>query len=325
MEEKNNRDMNLFDLIALCCRAIGRFFCYIGRAFGKMIRLSYRRWYIVLPVMLVALCLALYWARPSNRMYKAGTMVHLNGITVTDVKQQYDELIKATPVAISKRQSFAQLLQIDDSLALSLSHFKCFNVIDCRKDSVPDIVDFRNKYNIADTVDVVMNDYLYLQFRTKEPDSIASIGAAVIAFLNSNAVLQQSFADYRTVMQQRAQFCQQQIGMLDSLSRNFYFQQTPDKQYIYQGGSSILIGRRELRMLHPQVIYLLDNAMKAEQQLGVAQAPVVPMAEFSLDPRAVNGPIKCALIGILIGYLLGCILALLIDQRKTINAWLKKE
>ncbi len=325
MEEKNNRDMNLFDLIALCCRAIGRFFCYIGRALGEMIRLSYRRWYIVLPVMLVVLCLALYWARPANRMYRAGTMVHLNGVKVSDVKQQYDELIKATPAAISQRQSFAQLLQIDDSLALGLSHFKYFNVIDCRKDSVPDIVDFRNKHDIADTVDIVMNDYLYLQFRTKDPDSIAVIGSAVIAFLNSNAHMQQSFADYRAVLQQHALFCQQQIGMLDSVSRNFYFQQTPDKQYIYQGGSSILIGRRELRMLHPQVLSLLEDNMKTAQLLGAAKAPVVPVSEFSIEPRAVNGSIKCSLIGIIIGYLLGCILALLIDQRKAINAWLKKE
>lgn len=325
MEEKKNNDMNLFDLIVLCCKAIGRLFRYCGHFLKEMLRLSYRRWYIVLPVVLLGIAVALYWARPTNRMYKVGTMVHLNGVQANDVKQQWAALYKATPANISQQQSVAQLLQIDDSIALGLSRFQCFNVIDCKCDTLPDFVDFKKKHSLSDTVDVVMDDYLYLQFRTKNPQNFVEIGKATIAYLNSNPLMQQAFSNYQKTLQQKVLFCQQQIEMMDSITRNFYFHQTPDKQYVYQGGSSILIGRREIRMLHQQILPLMDNAIKAEYLYSIAQAPVVPVADFTITPVAVNGPIRCSILGIIIGYLLGCLLALLVERRKAIHAWLSRK
>ncbi len=325
MEEKKNNDMNLFDLIVLCCKAIGKLFRYCGHFIKEMLRLSYRRWYIVLPVILLGIAVALYWARPTNRMYKAGTMVHLNGVQANDVKQQWAALCKATPACISQQQSVAQLLQIDESAAFGLSNFRCFNVIDCKRDSLPDFVDFKEKHSLSDTVDVVMDNYLYLQFRTKDPQNAVEIGKATIAYLNSSSLMQNAFGNYRKTLQQKVLFCQQQIEMMDSITRNFYFQHTPDKQYIYQGGSSILIGRREIRMLHPQILTLMDNAIKDQYLYSIAQAPVVPVADFTISPIAVNGPIRCSIWGIIVGYLIGCLLALIVERRKAIHAWLSRK
>ncbi len=325
MEEKKNNDMNLFDLIVLCCKAVGKLFRCCGHFLKEMLRLSYRRWYIVLPVILVGIAVALFWSRPTNRMYKAGTMVHLNGVQANDVKQQWAALCKATPAFVSRQQSVAQLLQIDDSIAVGLSHFQCFNVVDCKRDSLPDFVDFKNKHSLSDTVDVVMDDYLYLQFRTKHPQEAGATGMAVIAYLNSNPLMQQAFGNYKKSLQQKVVFCQQQIDIMDSITRNFYFQQSPDKQYVYQGGSSILIGKRELRMLHPQILTLMDNTIKDQYLYSIAQAPVVPVADFTVTPVAVNNPLCCSVLGIIIGYLIGCLSALIVEQRKKLHAWLNRK
>lgn len=323
MEQNSNHDMNLFDLIVLCCKAIGRFFCRCFHTLGSMLRLSFRRWYIVLPVVLLALGVALYYARPSNRMYKVGVMVHLNGVHANDVKQQWDKLVKAAPTFVSDEQSFARMLQIPDTDAVSLSHFAYYNVVDCKHDSVPDFVDFSGKHNLADTVDVVMDDYLYLQFRTRLPQKAVEIGKATIDYLNRDALMQQKFQHYRNALEQKVHFCQQQVQMLDSLTYDFYFRQGGNsQQYNYNPRASILAGRRELRMLHPQAFELLDASIKTEYLNSIAQAPVLPLSDFTIDPRAVNGPIRSSLLGILIGYLLGCLIALCVDKRKVILSWL---
>lgn len=325
MEEKNNRDMNLFDLMVLCCKAVGRFFCSCFRFFGNMLRLSWRRWYVVLPVVLLALAVALYWSRPANRMYRVGAMVHLNGIHANDVRQQWEKLTKASPLWVSEEQSLEQLLQIPDSEALALSHYVCYNVIDCKHDSVPDYVDFHGKCSLSDTSDVVMDDYLYLQFRTSRPSRAVEIGRVSVDYLNSNPLMQQKFKHYQATLEQKVLFCQQQIGMMDSLTHDFYFNQATDKQFLYNQGSSILIGRRELRMLHPQIFSLIDTSLRTEYFHSIAQAPVVLLSDFTIDPHAVNGPVRCSLLGILVGYLFGCLIAVCVDKRKEILGWLNRK
>lgn len=325
MEGKNDRDMNLFDLIVLCCKAVGRFVRCCVRFLGNMLRLSWRCWYIVLPVVLLALVVALYWSRPANRMYQAGAMVHLNGVHANDVKQQWEKLAKATPMRVSEEQSLEQLLQIPDSEAVALSRFVCYNVIDLKHDSVPDIVDFHNRHNLADTVDVVMDDYLYLQFRTSRPSRATEIGQAALAFLNGNPLMQQKFLNYRSALQQEVSFCQQQIEMMDSLTYDFYFNQATDKQFLYSQGPSVLIGRRELRMLHSQIFELFKASMYREYPYSIAQAPVVPVTGFTINPRAVNGLVRCSVWAVILGYIVGCILALCVDKRKEIHGWLSRK
>ncbi len=317
--------MNLFDLIVLCCKAVGRFLSCCVRFLGGTLRLAYQRWYIVLSVVLLAVAVALYWSRPANRMYKAGAMVYLNGIHTGDVKQQWGKLVKAVPVSVSEEQSLAQLLQIPDSEALALSHYACYNVIDCRRDSVPDFVDFNSKYNPSDTTDVVMDNYLYLQFRTSHPSQAVEIGRASVAFLNSNPLMQQKFKSYQTVLYQKALFCRQQVEMLDSLTHDFYFNQAADKQFLYSQGPSVLIGRRELRMLHPQIWELMNASMRTESEYNIAQAPVVLLSDFTVEPHAVNGPVRCSAFAILLGYIVGCALALCVDKRKEIHGWLRRK
>lgn len=325
MEGKNDHDMNLFDLIVLCCRAVGRFFCSCFRFLGNMLRLSWRRWYIVFPVVLLALAVALYWSRPANRMYRAGAMVHLNGIHANDVKQQWGKLMKAVPVSVSGRQSLEQLLQIPDSEAVALSHYAFYNVIDCKHDSVPDFVDFHSKYSPSDTTDIVMDDYLYLQFRTSQPARAAEIGRVSVEFVNADPLMQQKFRNYQAVLQQEVLFCRQQMEMMDSLTHDFYFNQATDKQFLYSQGPSVLIGRRELRMLHPQIWELVNTSLQAEYAYSIAQAPVVLLSDFTVDPRAVNGPVRCSVWAILLGYIAGCVLALFVDKRREIHGWLSRK
>lgn len=75
------REMNLFDLCAAFGRMIGRAVKGVFGTIGSWIRLSLRKWWIVLPIVGAMVSLALYYSREDNRAYKVTAVAIINGAT----------------------------------------------------------------------------------------------------------------------------------------------------------------------------------------------------------------------------------------------------
>lgn len=324
--ETTHHEMNLFDLTAAFFRAIGRFLKALFRLGGNSLRIFLRKWYISLPLLFLCIAGALYWSRPANRLYKVGTMVKLNGPHTEDLRQAWQPLQFAVPDCISATQSLPALLGISAEDAFPLQDFACLNVIDYKNDSTADVVDFRNKHNLSDTTDVVMPNYLYLQFRTRRPQQAQEIGKVILSYLNNHTSLQRAYENYVRTLQREAVFCRTQIEILDSLTTAFYFEQGTGQQIQRDiRMSALVVGEREINLLHEEILQLIAHTKKTEYELSTATAPVVTVSDFTIDPRPVNGRLKCLLVALLCGYVTGCISAWTIEEKKRIALWLKRK
>ncbi len=333
MTEKNEHsiqdiqhELSLWELCLICFRSIGSFFFNVWHLCLNMLRLSVQRWYIILPFLILGLIGGLYFSREDNRIYNVGAMVHLSGVNRTDVNHVYTSLRLATPDFINAQQTLASQLQIMPEQANKLRKFTTYGVIDFQRDSIPDVVDKKNKHDLSDTVTIIMPDYLYLSFQTKAPQEAQIIGQAVINYLNNNAELQAAHVAHKNVLQRKVDFFRTQIDKLDSLTTTFYFEQTGKGQVKYNRWSSALvIGDRRIELLHPDILMLIRDREFAEKQFTMAKNPVVPMGQFVVDPHPINGPIKCSILGLLLGYIVGCICAFAWKRRKHFTQWLKEE
>ncbi len=324
--QNSNSELTLWELCLICFRAIGRFFIGLYHWFLRVLRLSLQCWYIVLPFVILLGAGGLYFSRLDNRIYKVGAMVRLNGATVSDVDQAYKALVFATHEEINQSQSLLQMLDIDIEQAKGLKHFRTFPVIDFKNDSIADAVDFRLKHNIADTVNVLMSNYLYLEFRTKRPQDAQAIGAAVVNYLNAQPELQRHYQAERAILERESQFCHAQIERLDSFTTAFYFEQGGHNQVQYNRWSSALVvGEREVTLLHPEIIRLIRDTKRVDYELAQATAPVVPVSKFVLHPKALNNRLGCLIVGCLLGYLLGCLAAYTWKRRKDLCEWVRSD
>ena len=319
------REMNFFELCRACFRGIWNAVCACGNFVAKMIRLTYRMWWIVIPMVLIGLGAANYYARFNNRIYKAEAVVWLNGPTVELTKQVYKNIQYAVPAYISATQNLNALLGLSADQLYGVEKFVTYPVIDCRRDSVADYVDYHMKSSPEDTVSVQMPDRLCLSFRTKRPNNVQTVGNAVIAYLNSNPQMQAAFEHKRIVLQREVQFAKDHVEKLDSLTSAFYFEQGAGQQAqasLWQKG--VVLGKREI-VLFPNEIYREFRRYDAlDYSLTFCTAPVVAEDGFTINPVAVNGRIKMSLYGLLIGWIIGCLLAVAVEQRKRIAAWLKQ-
>ncbi|MBO4665875.1 MAG: hypothetical protein J5612_03270 [Paludibacteraceae bacterium] len=322
MEE---REMNLYDFCGACVRWIGRGLKACWNAFAAMLRLTFRQWWVVLIVIVLALVVANYYARRANRIYKVEAIVWLNGPSLEQTEQAFMNLSHALPSVLSEKQTLTTQLGLTEHQLRGVHKLQTFHVIDCLNDSVADYVDYRNKASRTDTVNVHMPNRLCVSFRTTNLSAVDTVGEAIIAFLNRQPQMQVAFEKKRALLEREAQFAQSHIEKLDSLTTAFYFEQGIGQQIqANRWESGFVAGKREIKFFTPVVYSEFANLEKINQLLGFCTAPVVVEDNFKINPNAVNGRIKMNIIGLIVGWLLGCLIAALIEQRKALISWLKQ-
>ncbi len=318
-----DKNMNLFDLIAAFFRWIGKVCAGFWHLCLNSLRLSLHYWYISLSCIILFAGLGIFFSRHDNRIYKAEAIVYLNGPRIEDVKQVYKPIVDNS--YIFQDQNLIQMLGLTPDEAVGIRRFQVFNVIDYLNDSTVDEIDYKNKHKLTDTVNVVMNNVLCLQFQTKHPENVQVVGDKLLAYLNTNPSLVASYEKKHALMERKVKFCHDQLEKLDSLTTAFYFEQGGDAQAQMRWGNGMVLGRREIKLFTGDIMDFYNSTEKADRELAMCYAPVVMQQHFTICPRAINNRILCTFIGLLAGYILGCLIALAVYRRKELQKWYKGE
>ena len=322
---KEEREMNFFDLCKVCFDGIGRGIKACIQFLGALIRLTYRQWWVVLIVIAAVLTCVNIYTRKDNRIYKVDAVTILNGPTVELTQEKIKRLSMQVGPKINAQQNMVELLGLPWEEVEHVSHLQTFRVIDCLRDSVADYIDYDGKSSPLDTVCKQMPDRLCIQYRTKTPQNIAVIEEALMNYLNSDPAMQAAFQAKQQILAREVEFTKKQVEKLDSLTSAFYFEQGTGMQA--QGARSkegIVLGRREIKLFPGAVHGEYKHYQKLAYMQAFCTAPVVLEDHFIVHPAAVNGRFKMNVIGLFLGWLIGCLIAALVENRKAISSWLKQ-
>lgn len=316
------REMNLFDLCRAIARGIGKGVKWLVWCFGEMLKLSFRQWWVVLIVVALCVAAALYYSREGNRSYKVDVVANLNGITNSMVSAEFERLNKA--FYLTEQQNLATMLNIDGELANGTCRFETFDVIDLLADTTIDMVDYDRSAPKMDTLYVHVPNMVAMRFCTKHPNRVPELENAILNYLNTRPYFQSLYETYYKGLEREARFHRDQIEKLDSLTSVFYFSQNNREQMqmkVWESG--MVLGRREMALFLEDVYVEMRESEYVNARLAVATAPVVLQSHFVVNPRAVNGPLRMSALAIVVGWLLGLMVAALVENRKRILTWLQ--
>ena len=316
------REMNLFDLCQAIARGIGKSVKWLVWCFGEMLKLSFRQWWVVLIVVALCVAAALYYSREGNRSYKVDVVANLNGITNSMVSAEFERLNKA--FYLTEQQNLATMLNVDGELANGTCGFETFDVIDLLADTTIDMVDYDRSAPMMDTLYVHVPNMVAMRFRTKQPNRVPEMENAILNYLNTRPYFQSLYETYYKGLEREARFHRDQIEKLDSLTSVFYFSQNNREQMqmkVWESG--MVLGRREMALFLEDVYLEMRESEYVNARLAVATAPVVLQSHFVVNPRAVNGPLRMSAIAVVVGWLLGLMVAALVENRKRILTWLQ--
>ena len=317
----STHEMNLFDLCSALGRGVVRVVKALLSALAAMVRISYRYYWLVLVVLLLSVAAALYYSRPTNRIYRVDALAMINGATHEVVTQTYLQLADGNKCFA--RQNLHTLLGITPALAEKQSHFAVYNVFDCLADGTADMVDYASQLPLDDTTCVRMQDRLALQFYTKLPDSVSCMQEAILRYLNSQQMVRAPYMQYRSNLEREAKFHHDQIEKLDSLTSVYYFSQSLAPQLAIEQ-QSVVLGTPKVSLFLDDVLGEMSVLKQTDTRLSYADAPVVLLSPFVVSSTPINAPIKCSLLALLLGWVLSVLLALVIDRRAQLRLWLQE-
>lgn len=314
------KDMTFIDLCVACGRVIANGCKAFGRLLARMVRLTYRYWWVVITCVVLALAAALYCTRSENLTYKLNAEALLNGPSIQQFEQVYAPLRSG------------RLLPEDAAITpfvhgKTAKGFTTYRVIDCLHDGNADYIDFKRKSKPYDTLNVQMNDRLCLQFRLKarDLDYLPQIEKGILEYLNGNKPMQQSYASYLSNLREEVRFNHAQALKLDSLTSAYYFYNVSSAQPMnYSGNGVNFYGDRKIRLFLEEIYEQQKHMQQGDYRLQLATAPVVLENHFTAAPKPVNGRLKFGLLFLILGWAFGCLTAEIIDQWKVIASWLRQ-
>lgn len=312
--------MNFFDLCVACWHAIGRFCVACWRVLTRMLRLTFRYWWIVVTLVILALAGGWYYTRYENTTYRVNAVAMLNGATIQQFEEVYAPL-RSNQLLPASANSLVPYLK-----ERKVTHFTTYHVIDALHDDYADYVDFKNNVKATDTTNVIMQDRICIQFRIKVKDMpvLGEVERGLLEMLNADPVLQEAYATYLPNLREEAAFNHRQALKLDSLTSNYYYYTASAAQPMnYSGNGVNFYGDRRIRLFLDEIYKQRERMQLVDHRLLLATAPVSLETHFAVDPRPVLGRVKGMAIFFLLSWCFGCLLAEIIDRRKAIRDWLK--
>lgn len=314
------KEKNFWDVCVACWNGIERACCAVGHWMAELLRLTFRVWWIVFPVMILVIAAGLYYSRPDNLKYKVRAVALLNGPTIAQFDQRYAVL------------QAGQTIPADAPIAQTIwnrmiTDLRSFRVIDVYHDSIADYVDEKMKSSPTDTINVQMQDRVCLQFTIKRRDMarIPQVEESILNYLNGDEAMQRAYKTYLPNLERQIRFNHDQVEKLDSLTTQYYFHTNPGQAPLNTVREGLLMmGDWKVRLFLEEIYKQQNRTAWMDYRADLAAAPVVLENHFSPVPAPLNSRRKCVPVSIVLGWLAGCILAALIEQRKRIIAWLKQ-
>lgn len=318
MEENSSKELNLIDLIAMffnwCKRMCKGFLCMCGNT----LRLLCRNLVPTCIILVLSVLLGLYLGSGKRRVYKAEGMAVLNGSIAQTVKEVSYQLESSSSLA--EFTTWSSKLALDSATLHGMRGLESFYVIDYLNDSTPDVIDFKGKHPLDDTLNVRMPNRLYFRMKVKDAKQVPAIQEGILGFFNSNERLRREFDVKRANLEGEVRLITDEINRIDSMATITYLSK-PQMQ-VQLKWNTLLLGEQKRQMLYEDLLYLQRLKAKREAELGGCTAPVVMPTGFVVSPLPVHGRFfylgLCGLGGVLAAVLL----ALLIENRKCIVHYL---
>ena len=143
---------------------------------------------------------------------------------------------------------------------------------------------------------------------------LPQIQAEVLDYLNADPYFQRVYGTYRANLERQAQYDKDQFEKLDSLTSQFYFEDSDAKaQFGAQHG--LLMGERKVHLFLKDIEQFMERKKQRDSELAYCTAPIVLEQPFVVSRTPENGRLKNLILAFLIGWLCACAIAYAVELR----------
>jgi hypothetical protein len=314
-------EIDLLDLFARMGRGIGSGIRAIGAGILHVIFFLVRKWLWVGLSLALGIGISYLIKFSTERQYSSDITFRSNAVDNSDMIAYINKL--HTFCRERNLKELASSLSVDSSKVEDIIDIQAFWVIDLGNDDIPDYVDFKNRHNVQDTVNVRMQDRFVVRVRTSVPQEMTSIRDGIISFVGMNSFFVQQNELRLTqneIIRSRLDY---EIDQLDSLQKVKYFEEAR-RLMPKEGGQMIFLQEQRTQLLHDDIINLFSRRQYIERELTLFAEPITLLSDYTPPARPDNGALFYGKVLIPLIFFITVFLLLLIDNRdKLIDTYRK--
>jgi hypothetical protein len=285
-KEFKKDEIDLLEVFRLISNTIRSWFRAIGITFLICSVFLIRRWIPLVLSIILAIGVATILKNTSDSSYTTDIVLRNNMGDNSDLISFINKLHKFCLESNSRNLSSA--LNLDSAKADNLLDAEAFWIIDKGKDGIPDEVDYKNKHNVYDTVDLRMRDRLDIRLQIKEPQYLDNIKRSLLFYVDSDSLFQQR---NRLRLRQNNDLLIRingDIKQLDSLQKVKYFEETRNL-LPKTGGQMIFLQEQRTQLIYPDIYVLIAKKQALEFERDLYNNIVTVIDDFSVPNRRING------------------------------------
>ena len=319
MKENDNKEINLLQLLEILINWIKVLIINIFSFIGKLLKLLFRHLVLTLVSIIICLSIAIYFTRPSAKIYKADAIALVYGCDAQTVREISKQLENSGPV--KGYASIASKLSLPDSVARNIIGFRTYTVIAYQKDGVAVLVDYNDIYPIKDTMYVKMRDRVSMQLLVKNINQIPQIQKAILNYFNTNEMLRIRLDNFKNQMNQQIAISGVELKRVDSLAKVSYFKD--NNQQIRLNQNKLLFGEQQKQLFYTDLLKLQEIISTSKSALSNCKEPIEFPSGFAVDPKPINGIVKYSAYALILGLFISLVVAGLIENFSKITNYLK--
>ena len=314
MANNDDKEMNLFDFIVLCFKALCSLCKRVCLWIAQLFRLAVQYYWVMIICLLLGVFGAWLWNKPFLTRYTGSVTIRFPEGMKHSVEQGMFRFL--TMDGAEKHDLYG----LDYDLMRSIKKMRLYNVIDAKHDSIADYVDRDRNIAENDTMDVVMNDRLHITLTMLGNDDYEAFEVALKKFFNTNPVMADNYKRFKDRQVSRLNYFTHEAARLDSFSTYEYF--VKPRYFSTETWGNHLITERKIELFYKDVEYVESNKIFLEEQFAATPEVINFQTPFIVTYMP---PSWKYCIGILCGGMLGLIGACIVKNRKRIATYLKEK
>jgi len=254
-------------------------------------------------------------SRPIYASLLEGNTGRLDNAVVIDHINKLDRVT-------SKPALLANYLGINTEQAEAIRSIKAYYGIDINRDWKPDYVDYDEKYNPKDTMQVRVPSYVYIKVSVYDENILPILRKGLFQYVNSNAYIQELFEIDRVHRKDLLEGIKKEISKIDSLQRTRFRKETA----VEKGQMNIRLNNEQRTDLYYDDILKLTEQMHfIDKSLKISDETIVVVHDFTPLQQEERPIVKLVLILGVSMAVLGIFCSLIWQYRKTIWELIKDE
>jgi hypothetical protein len=279
-------EIDLVELFRRIRRTLAKWFRVLGTGFMVTMIFLLRNFIpIVLSIIIgIGLSYLIKWS--TKPVYFSEIVFRSNTVPNADMIPYFNKLS-----IFIKEKNFSGVstaLSLTPEESEGIREIKAFWVIDKNRDLIPDNVDYRNRFNVYDTINTRMQDRFVVDVKLTNPNTFKDISMGLMEYARKNSYFQQENEFRLKRTDELLERLNYDIDQLDSLQKVKYFEETRNR-IPEKGGQMIFLQEQKTQLVYDDIYSLYQRKQALDQEKAIYADIITVMSDFYQPAKRHNG------------------------------------